>query len=136
MAGRIQINFGNHGKTLVVAWPERGEPEVPPAGNVGFGDILVRTRVAALRGEISRDWQPEGRVVRAAGWPRARPAAGSGVPQRPVPGDRSGELEVSGRRFAGLLIRDEVICYFLSIVEILHPGARDGGDMHENILAS
>ena len=39
----------------------------------------------------------------------------------PCPGDRSGELEVSGRRFAGLLIRDEVICYFLSIVRFCIP---------------
>jgi PAS domain S-box-containing protein len=71
-AGRIQIHCANHGETLVVTWTERGGPEVvPPTGNNGFGDFLVRTTIAGLGGEISRDWKPEGLVIRVS-MPRAR----------------------------------------------------------------
>ena len=72
IAGRIQINCANHGETLVVTWTERGGPEVaPPTGNNGFGELLIRTTVAGLGGQISRDWQPEGLVIRLL-MPRAR----------------------------------------------------------------
>jgi PAS domain S-box-containing protein len=72
MAGGIQIKCANHGETLVVTWTERGGPEVvPPTGNNGFGELLIRTTIASLEGEISRDWQPEGLVIRLS-MPRAR----------------------------------------------------------------
>jgi PAS domain S-box-containing protein len=71
-AGRVQIHCANHGETLVVTWTERGGPEVvPPTGNNGFGDLLVRTTIAGLGGEISRDWKPEGLVIRVS-MPRER----------------------------------------------------------------
>ena len=64
-AGRIRIQCANHGETLFVTWTERGGPNVvPPTGNNGFGDLLVRTTIAGLGGEISRDWQAEGLVIR------------------------------------------------------------------------
>jgi PAS domain S-box-containing protein len=64
-AGRIRIQCANHGETLFVVWTERGGPEiVRPTGNKGFGDLLVRTTIAGLGGEISRDWHPEGLVIR------------------------------------------------------------------------
>jgi PAS domain S-box-containing protein len=64
-AGRIRIQCANHGETLVVIWTERGGPAVvSPPGNNGFGDLLVRTTIAGLGGEISRDWHPEGLVIR------------------------------------------------------------------------
>jgi PAS domain S-box-containing protein len=64
-AGRIRIQCANHGETLFVTWTERRGPEiVAPTGNNGFGDLLVRTTIAGLGGEISRDWQPEGLVIR------------------------------------------------------------------------
>ena len=70
-SGRIQIHCANHGETLVMTWTERGGPEVvPPTGNSGFGDLLVRTTTAGLGGSISRDWQPEGLVIRLS-MPRA-----------------------------------------------------------------
>lgn len=72
MPGRIQINCANHGETLVVTWTERGGPEVaPPIGDNGFGELLIRTTIAGLGGEISRDWQPEGLVI-SLSIPRAR----------------------------------------------------------------
>ena len=65
VAGQIRIQCANHGETLVVIWTERGGPEViPPTGNNGFGELLVRSTIAGLGGEISRDWQPEGLVIR------------------------------------------------------------------------
>jgi PAS domain S-box-containing protein len=64
-AGRIGIQCTNHGETLVVIWTERGGPAVvSPTGNSGFGDLLVRTTIAGLGGEISRDWNPEGLDIR------------------------------------------------------------------------
>jgi PAS domain S-box-containing protein len=64
-AGQIRIQCTNHGETLVVIWTERGGPAVvSPTGNNGFGDLLVRTTIAVLGGEISRDWRPEGLVIR------------------------------------------------------------------------
>ena len=71
-AGRIHIHCANHGETLVMTRTERGGPVVvPPTGNDGFGEVLVRTTIAGLGGEISRDWQPEGLVIRLS-LPRAR----------------------------------------------------------------
>ena len=71
-AGRIQIQCAHHGETLVVTWTERGGAKVvPPTGNRGFGDFLVRTTIGGLGGEITRDWQPEGLVIRLS-IPRAR----------------------------------------------------------------
>jgi PAS domain S-box-containing protein len=70
--GRIQIHCENRGDTIVVTWTERGGPAVvPPTGNTGFGDLLVRTTIAGLGGEISRDWRPEGLVIRVS-MPRER----------------------------------------------------------------
>jgi two-component sensor histidine kinase len=64
--GRIQIQCAIRGETLSVTWTERGGPEIvtPTKKNNGFGDLLVRTTIAGLGGEISRDWQPNGLVVR------------------------------------------------------------------------
>jgi PAS domain S-box-containing protein len=63
-AGRIRIQCVNQGETLFVTWTERGGPEIVPPTNKGFGDLLVRTTIAGLGGEISRDWQPAGLVIR------------------------------------------------------------------------
>jgi two-component sensor histidine kinase len=72
MAGQIQINCANHGETLVVTWTERGGPQVvPPTGKNGFGELLIRTTIAGLEGEISRGWQPGGLIIRVS-MPRAR----------------------------------------------------------------
>jgi PAS domain S-box-containing protein len=62
--GRIQIQCANRGDIFSVTWTERGGPEIVTPTNNGFGDLLVRTTIAGLGGEISRDWQPNGLVVR------------------------------------------------------------------------
>jgi PAS domain S-box-containing protein len=63
-AGRIHIQCANQGGTLFITWTEHGGPEIVAPTNTGFGEVLVRTTIADLGGEISRGWQPEGLVVR------------------------------------------------------------------------
>jgi two-component sensor histidine kinase len=59
-AGRIRIKCAHQGETLFITWTERGGPETIAPTNKGFGDVLVRTTIAGLGGEISREWYPEG----------------------------------------------------------------------------
>ena len=65
-AGRIQIHCADRAGAVVISWTELGGPPIPaPIGNAGFGDFLVRATAAGqLGGEISRDWKPEGLVIR------------------------------------------------------------------------
>ena len=65
-AGQIRIHCGDRAGTVVITWSEHGGPPVAPStGDRGFGDLLVRATVAGqLGGEISRDWKPEGLVIR------------------------------------------------------------------------
>jgi PAS domain S-box-containing protein len=64
--GQIRVHCADRTGTVVITWSEQGGPEVaPPIGNEGFGDLLVRATVAGqLRGDISREWKPEGLVIR------------------------------------------------------------------------
>jgi PAS domain S-box-containing protein len=65
-SGQIEIHCADRAGNVVITWSERGGPPViAPSGDKGFGDVLVRgTVVAQLGGEISRDWKPEGVVIR------------------------------------------------------------------------
>jgi PAS domain S-box-containing protein len=65
-AGQIQIHCADRAGTVVITWSEHeGPPVAPPIGNKGFGDLLVRATVTGqLGGDISRDWRPEGLVIR------------------------------------------------------------------------
>jgi PAS domain S-box-containing protein len=64
-SGRIQIHCEDNGKSVVVRWTERGGPEVAEqTSESGFGELLTRSAVASLGGEISRDWRREGLVIR------------------------------------------------------------------------
>jgi two-component sensor histidine kinase len=64
--GRIEIVGTEHGQTLALTWKERGGPAIiSPPDCEGFGATLTRTTVTGqLGGEISRDWGPEGLVIR------------------------------------------------------------------------
>jgi PAS domain S-box-containing protein len=71
--GQIEIVGAEHGQTFVLTWTERGGPAItsPPDGE-GFGAVLTRATVTGqLGGEISRDWRPEGLVIRLS-LPRER----------------------------------------------------------------
>jgi PAS domain S-box-containing protein len=64
-AGRIEIHCEDDGESVVVLWTERGGPEVAsPRSDNGFGELLTRSAVATLGGEISRDWRRKGLVIR------------------------------------------------------------------------
>ena len=71
-AGQIHVHCAHQSGTIVITWTEHGGPEVvPPTGNNGFGDLLIRTTAAGLGGEISRNWKREGLVIRLS-LPRER----------------------------------------------------------------
>lgn len=63
--GILDLSGVNEGDDLVLAWTERGGPEVePPAGAEGYGSKLVRRSIAGqLGGSIRYDWSPQGVVV-------------------------------------------------------------------------
>jgi PAS domain S-box-containing protein len=65
-AGQIEVHCADRAGQVVITWSERGGPPVaPPIGKEGFGDLLVRATVTGqLRGDISREWKPEGLVIR------------------------------------------------------------------------
>ena len=65
-AGQIRIQCASQRETFFFTWTERGGPEIVPPTDTGFGDNLVRTTIAGLGGEISRDWRPEGLVIRVS----------------------------------------------------------------------
>ena len=65
-AGQIEVHCADRAGNVVITWSERGGPSVAlPIGNEGFGDLLVRATVAGqLGGDISREWKPEGLLIR------------------------------------------------------------------------
>ena len=71
--GQIEIVGAEHGQAFVLTWTERGGPAITsPRDGEGFGAILTRATVTGqLGGEISRDWRPEGLVIRLS-LPRER----------------------------------------------------------------
>ena len=71
--GQIKIACPERDQNAVITWTEQGGPTVtPPTEGNGFGAFLTRVTVAGqLGGEISRDWKPEGLVIRLS-LPRER----------------------------------------------------------------
>jgi PAS domain S-box-containing protein len=65
-AGQIEVHCADRAGNVVITWSEHGGPPVvPPIGNEGFGDLLVRATVTGeLGGDISREWKAEGLVIR------------------------------------------------------------------------
>ena len=65
-AGQIEVHCADRAGNVIITWSERrGPPVAPPIGNEGFGDLLVRATVAGqLGGDISREWKPEGLLIR------------------------------------------------------------------------
>jgi PAS domain S-box-containing protein len=60
--GHVEINCSQESDRFLLQWTETGGPEIErqPDGE-GFGSLLARmTAKGPLRGEISRDWRPEG----------------------------------------------------------------------------
>jgi len=64
--GLIRVDCSDGDGQFSLRWQERGGPRVDcPADTEGFGTMLARSTVKdQLRGEILRDWQPEGLTIR------------------------------------------------------------------------
>ena len=65
-AGQIEVHCADRAGNVVITWSEHGGPPVaPPIGKEGFGELLVRATVTGqLGGEINRDWNPAGLLIR------------------------------------------------------------------------
>jgi PAS domain S-box-containing protein len=65
-AGRIDVTCSEEEEMFCLLWTERGGPPVGrEAISEGFGSMLARLTVTnQLGGELSRDWRPEGLVIR------------------------------------------------------------------------
>ena len=65
-AGHVEIACTEAGDQFALTWRERGGPRFEkPTGSDGFGTMLARATVKdQLRGEISREWEPEGLTIR------------------------------------------------------------------------
>lgn len=63
--GRLRVQAAVEGEMLALTWTELGGPHLA-AGKVpeGFGSLLERATVQGLGGEIARDWDPDGVVIR------------------------------------------------------------------------
>jgi PAS domain S-box-containing protein len=72
-AGHIEIACSEPDGQFALTWRERGGPPIDsPTGSEGFGTMLARATVRdQLRGEISREWEPEGLTIRLS-FPRDR----------------------------------------------------------------
>jgi PAS domain S-box-containing protein len=67
-AGSVNVECVLAGDYLKLTWTERGGPRVERSEESdGFGTLLARTAVKGqLGGTISRDWNPEGLIIRLA----------------------------------------------------------------------
>jgi PAS domain S-box-containing protein len=76
-AGHIDIACSESDGQFALTWQERGGPRIDShTDSEGFGTMLARSTVKdQLRGEISRDWKPEGLTIRLS-VPKDRIAAG------------------------------------------------------------
>jgi PAS domain S-box-containing protein len=76
-SGHIDIACSDGDGQFALTWRERGGPRIDGlADSEGFGTILARSTVKdQLRGEIARDWKPDGLTIRLS-VPRDRIAAG------------------------------------------------------------
>jgi PAS domain S-box-containing protein len=64
--GHIDIACSECDGQFALTWQEQGGPRIDShGGSEGFGTVLARATVKdQLRGEISRDWKPEGLMIR------------------------------------------------------------------------
>jgi two-component sensor histidine kinase len=64
--GYIDIACSDSDGLFALTWQERGGPRIyNHSDSEGFGTMLARATVKdQLRGEISRDWKPEGLTIR------------------------------------------------------------------------
>lgn len=63
--GRVSVEWSTDGGVLSLTWREEGGPRIDgePHGH-GFGSVLTEATLKQLSAEMTRDWRPEGLVVR------------------------------------------------------------------------
>ncbi|CCD94585.1 putative Sensor histidine kinase (HWE family) with a GAF domain [Bradyrhizobium sp. ORS 375] len=63
-AGRVALRWTHADERLKLSWQENGGPPVTPPARNGFGSLLFeRILGAALKGEVTRDFAPDGLKV-------------------------------------------------------------------------
>lgn len=64
--GTVTVTCSEDGDQMQIVWAERGGPPVlTPGVSEGFGSVLAAGTVQRqLAGELTRDWQPDGLVIR------------------------------------------------------------------------
>ncbi|SFB57318.1 PAS domain S-box-containing protein [Rhizobium sp. NFR07] len=64
--GRLDITLCSRPESFEIVWQESNARPVADAGSseTGFGTRLEQTVVRTLNGQVSRDWQPDGLVIR------------------------------------------------------------------------
>jgi PAS domain S-box-containing protein len=67
-SGCIDVACSEQGEAFTLVWTERGGPAIlEQPTSEGFGSLLARATVKSnFGGELSRDWRPEGLVIRLA----------------------------------------------------------------------
>ena len=64
-AGRVQVEWTVAADELVLTWSEKGGPTIDgEPESEGFGSLLARGATSQLGGQISREWLPEGLIIR------------------------------------------------------------------------
>ena len=65
-SGCIDVECSEQSEKFGLVWTERGGPAIlEQPTSEGFGSLLARTTVKSnFGGEVSRDWRPEGLVIR------------------------------------------------------------------------
>jgi PAS domain S-box-containing protein len=64
--GHVEIDCADDGDNFVVVWKEVGGPPLADEADAnGFGSVLSRATVKGqLRGELTKEWNPEGLMIR------------------------------------------------------------------------
>jgi two-component sensor histidine kinase len=62
--GTVRVEWRRGTSNVSIVWTERNGPRITSTPSVaGFGTLLATKSIAALRGSISPDWQPQGLSV-------------------------------------------------------------------------
>ncbi|MGK6315585.1 PAS domain S-box protein [Neorhizobium sp. DT-125] len=74
--GRLDVTLNPHGEQYEISWQESGGPPSSKAApnDAGFGTRLEQMIIRTLDADVSRDWQPDGLLIKLS-MPRAAFAA-------------------------------------------------------------
>ena len=59
--GRVEVSWRqNASRPLVINWTETGGPTGQTPTRAGFGSVVMERMIGQLKGNVARDWRPEG----------------------------------------------------------------------------